>query len=120
MLHEMRLRPEEFDNIKYNNKIIEVRLNDKKRRKINVGDKIIFYKVPELNETINVKVKNIYKFSTFKDLYSGFPSTYFGYSNLNISDMLNKIYSIYSHKKEEEEGVLAIMFQIDDEKAFTK
>ena len=116
MLHEMRLKREEFDNIKYNNKIMEVRLNDKKRKKINVGDKIVFYKSQELSESILVKVQEIYSFLTFKELYNTFPSSYFGYGKLNNNQILDGIYSIYSHSQEEENGVIAIMFETENDK----
>lgn len=118
MLHEMKLKSEEFKNIKYNNKIIEVRLNDKKRRKISEGDKIIFYKLPQLSESILVKIKKIYNFSTFKELYKELSFTYFGYGNLNMSEILSRIYSIYSATDEKKNGVIAIMFQIDNEEKF--
>lgn len=114
MLYEMKLRTEEFNNIKYNNKIMEVRLNDKKRKKIKAGDNIVFYKLPELTESVLVKVEKIYKFLTFKELYDEFPSSYFGYNNLDMYGILSKIYSIYSHKQEEENGVIAIMFHIEE------
>lgn len=114
MIHNMKLKPEQFDNIKYNNKIMEVRLNDKKRREINVGDKIKFFKLPELREFVIVKVKNILAFSTFIELYNEFPSSYFGYDNLNMKETLSRIYKIYSQKQEEENGAIAILFQIDD------
>ncbi|QAT38822.1 ASCH domain-containing protein [Clostridium sp. JN-9] len=117
MLHKMRLKSEEFYNIKYNNKIMEVRLNDEKRKKIKVGDKIIFYRLPELGEFIFVTVEEIYKFMTFKQLYNMFPLHYFGYNNQNINEILNRIYSIYSPEQEEKNGVIAIKFKVEDIKA---
>ncbi|KEI89335.1 hypothetical protein N493_07460 [Clostridium botulinum B2 433] len=112
MIHKMKLLEKEFNNIKYNNKIIEVRLNDKKRRKINIGDKILFYKLPKLKESILVDIKDIYKFSTFKEVYDKFPQRYFGYKNLTKEQILNNIYSIYSIKEEMENGVVAIKFKL--------
>ena len=41
--HEMKLYDAPFELIKSGKKTIEVRCNDEKRRKLNVGDKIIFY-----------------------------------------------------------------------------
>lgn len=111
MHHKMKLKPEEFDNIKYNNKIMEVRLNDDKRKKINQGDRILFYRMPELSQSICVKVKKIFVFKTFKELYTEFPSSYFGYHNVKIDEELSRIYSIYSSRQEEENGVLAILFE---------
>lgn len=47
MLLQMGLYGEYFQAIKEGKKIIEVRLNDEKRRKIRVGDAIQFFKVPQ-------------------------------------------------------------------------
>lgn len=112
MIHKMKLKEVEFNNIKYNGKIIEVRLNDEKRKRIKVGDEIIFYKVPLLEESILVKVEKIFKFSTFKEVYMKFSDRDFGYQNLSISEMLKSIYTIYDEKTEERYGVIAIKFII--------
>lgn len=42
MIHEMKLNNEPFTLIKAGTKVIELRLNDEKRRKLAVGDKIEF------------------------------------------------------------------------------
>lgn len=113
MVHEMRLNDMEFSNIKYNNKIIEVRLNDEKRKKINVGDKIIFYKAQLLDEAVSVKVEEIFKFSAFKEVYMNFSNEDFGYKGVNINEMLKNIYSIYDEEREKKYGVIAIKFTIE-------
>ncbi|AVP53581.1 ProFAR isomerase associated superfamily [Clostridium tetani] len=112
MIYKMKLKEEEFNNIKYSNKIMEVRLYDEKRRKINIGDKIIFYKIPCLEENIIVDIENIYKFSTFKELYDAFPKSFFGYNSLSINEIISKIYSIYTIEQEEKYGVIAIKFKV--------
>lgn len=53
---EMRLHSEPFDKIKFGKKKTEIRLNDAKRKKIRVGDSIIFSKRPDLKEKIKVKI----------------------------------------------------------------
>ncbi len=52
----MRLDPDPFEKIKLGIKKTEIRLNDKKRKGIRIGDKIVFVKRPELKEKIKVKV----------------------------------------------------------------
>ena len=42
MIHKMNLNPEPFEMIRNGQKTIELRLNDEKRRMINVGDMIEF------------------------------------------------------------------------------
>lgn len=47
MEHFMRLHEEPFELIKFGKKIIEIRLNDEKRQKVNIGDTITFSKLPD-------------------------------------------------------------------------
>ena len=42
MIHNMNLNNEPFELIKSGSKTIELRLNDEKRRLLNVGDEILF------------------------------------------------------------------------------
>lgn len=69
MIHEMRLDPDIFEEIKDGNKTIEYRLYDEKRRKIKVGDKIEFKKRPDFKEVILVDVLEIYTEKTFENLF---------------------------------------------------
>ncbi|SFU78389.1 ASC-1 homology (ASCH) domain-containing protein [Clostridium sp. DSM 8431] len=115
MIHKMKLQEKEFNNIKYNNKVIEVRLNDEKRKKIKKKDEIIFYKQPLLKETISVIVKDVYRTKKFYDIYSKYKSDKFGYPNKDTEDMLKIIYSIYSREQEAEEGVVAIQFEVKNQ-----
>jgi ASC-1-like (ASCH) protein len=50
-----------FQSIIEGKKKVEVRLNDEKRRKINVGDTIEFIKVPVQDETLKVQVTELRK-----------------------------------------------------------
>lgn len=61
MIHDMKLKAIYFDKIKTGEKIYEIRLNDEKRKLINVGDVLIFNKEPELKEKIATEVKAINK-----------------------------------------------------------
>ena len=44
MLHEMKLNENPFERMKNGPKTIEFRLNDEKRKKIKIGEKITFSK----------------------------------------------------------------------------
>ena len=69
MLHKMKLNESPFERIKNGTKTIEFRLYDEKRRKINIGDKIEFFKLPDLQEIIVVEVLDIYKEESFESLF---------------------------------------------------
>ncbi|MBI3334549.1 DUF3850 domain-containing protein [Candidatus Pacearchaeota archaeon] len=68
MEHQMRLNPEHFEAIKAGKKKHEIRLNDEKREKINVGDIIVFSKRPECKENIKVRVVSRTEHAEYQNL----------------------------------------------------
>jgi len=110
MIHEMKLLKEPFNNIKNGTKTVEFRLYDEKRKKIRIGDKIIFYKLPELKEKLIVKVLDLYKEPNFEELFKNV-----FYSQEEIDRHIKKIYTIYSKEQEEKYGVLGIKIQLQEE-----
>lgn len=107
MLHKMKLLEKPFENIKNGTKTVEFRLYDEKRRKIQIGDKIEFSKLPELEEKIMVEVLDLYQTRTFKEL---FEKVYTKQEDINSH--METIYSIYS-KEEETYGTLGIKIKLD-------
>lgn len=73
MVHEMRLKNAPFEKIKTREKTIELRLLDKKRSKIRVGDTIKFSLVADNSECINTKVINLYFADSFPELFKEIP-----------------------------------------------
>lgn len=101
MIHRMKLDNKPFKNIKDGVKKIEIRLNDEKRQKIRVNDCIEFTNVKTL-EIIYVKVTNLYKFSTFEELFKNFDALTLG--DCQAKDM----YLYYSVTDEVKYGVIGI------------
>lgn len=98
----MKLFPNPFSMIKNGNKTIELRLFDKKRQQIKLGDKIIFTNTTT-GETLNTVVVKLHCFDTFDKLYKSLPLLKCGYTIENIdkakpSDM-EQYYSIEEQKK---------------------
>lgn len=105
----MNLNSTPFNMIKLGQKTIELRLNDEKRQLLNIGDEIEFTNTEEVSKKLYVKVINIYKFSSFEELYENLPLHKCGYSLKEVdaakaSDM--NIY--YSPDRQAEFGVLGI------------
>ena len=69
MIHKMKLNESPFERIKNGTKTIEFRLYDEKRKKVKIGDKIEFSKLPDLQEKILVDVLDIYRDKTFENLF---------------------------------------------------
>lgn len=107
--YEMKLLEEPFQRIKSGMKTVEVRLNDEKRQKLYLGDTINFKKLPEQEEVVSVKVVDLQRYKTFKDLIQEIPLKYLGYSNGDTEkDFLDDCYNIYTKEQEQKYGVLAI------------
>lgn len=68
--HDMRLNEEPFDMIANDIKDIEYRLNDEKRKQIQIGDTITFYKRPLEKEIIKVLVTDLKYYKTLLEMYS--------------------------------------------------
>lgn len=79
MTHMMNLEPLAFLKIANGNKTIELRLNDEKRQKINIGDRIEF-RCGEINSVIFAEIIKLHKFSDFEQLYKALPLEKCGYS----------------------------------------
>lgn len=112
MKHDMSLFEEPFNSVKNKEKIIEVRLNDEKRQKINVGDIITFYKLPEKKEKLMAKVIGKYPFQSFEELYSAFDFSLFGCQGYTMKAMVDETYDIYTREQERRYGVLGIKIKL--------
>lgn len=112
MVHEMKLKEIYYDKIKNKEKIYEIRLNDEKRKLINIGDIIIFKKEPELEENIKTKVVNLIYFDSFKEMIDVMPLDKVGFGSADkdeIEDMYHKFYTVEDENKY---GVLAIKIDV--------
>lgn len=108
LVHEMKLQPLPFEQIKSKTKTIEVRLNDEKRQKIKVGDDIDFSNTENKDKIIKTKVLGIVYNKNFSDLFDTFPATVFG--GKDKEDLMG-IYKYYSKEDEEKFGVVGIKLE---------
>lgn len=104
--HELRLTSRPFCAIAEGRMTIETRLFDEKRKQIAVGDTIVFHNRDRAHETIEVRVVNLYRHKSFKDLFSSQPQEKFGGGS--IDQLLNQVYAFYSQADEARYGVLGI------------
>lgn len=108
MNHKMGLFPENFEKIKLGQKHQEYRLYDEKRRKIMLGDTIIFYNT-ESKESVTVLVENIHIYKNFKSCYQDFWEEDFASRGETIEQVVLDTYQNWSSKdKEEKYGCVVI------------
>ena len=112
MIHEMKLKAVYFNKIKNGSKVYEIRLNDEKRKIINVGDIIIFKKEPELTETLQTVVKDLVYFKSFKEMVDTLPLEKIGFENLSKDEVESIYYGFYSIENELKYGVVAIKVEL--------
>lgn len=107
--HVMNLTPAPMQEIRTGNKTIELRLNDEKRKQISVGDTIKFINTEDSNDTLRVKVADLFLFSSFAELYDNLPLLNCGYNENNINTASpDDMEMYYSREKQNKYGVVGI------------
>jgi ASC-1-like (ASCH) protein len=101
----MKLTPENFEKLKNGEKKFEARLNDEKRKALQVGERIEFAKLPELETSVIVEITSLTVYKNFSELYADHPEVMIGAA---IEEFLEQIYSHYTKEEEEKYGVVAI------------
>ena len=79
--HKMKLDDEHFKKAKEGTKIIELRLFDKKRREIQLGDGIEFTNSLNEQAKIDAEVIGIINYNSFSELIDDFPISIFGFDS---------------------------------------
>lgn len=110
--HKMKLYDGPFELMKAGQKTIEVRCNDEKRQKIQVGDVIIFCRFSDSEERLITRVVEIQAFSTFRELYASFPMGKFGTPERTVDDMVQAVDDIYTEEEQGKYGALAITIEL--------
>lgn len=112
MIYEMNLHDEPFNAIKRNQKVIEIRLNDERRKDLKDNDLIIFTN-NITKEKLEVIILDIKKYHDFYELYSNYKKEELGYLKNEIADPKD-MYKYYSKEQILKYGVLAIKIKVND------
>ena len=101
-----------YDNVKHGTKNVEVRVNDEKRRKLHVGDKLIFLKRPEEIEKIEATVTSLDYYKNFQELVKHYDIERLYLKEYTKDMFLDLLSQFYSEEEQKEYGVVAIGFKI--------
>lgn len=113
MTYFFNLNKEPFEKVRNRVKSIELRLNDEKRRRLQIGDKIVFVNRDNENDIIPVTVTALHKFPSFKELYAALPLDKCGYTADNIKNADSRdMLEYYSKREEKKFGVVGIEFEV--------
>ena len=109
----MKIKEISIEKKKSEVKIIEIRIYDDKRKNIDIGDTIIFAKLPDLKETLSVKVTWLVRYQSFEELLNDFSRDYFWCSNnYDKKSFIEAMYKIYTKEEEGKYWVLWIKIQL--------
>ena len=108
MEHVLKLNPKYFEYMKNGTKTIEARLNDEKRRKISVGDSIIFKKETDLFEEIHTIVVNLIYQDSFEKLIDVMEISMYSDVSETKENYLNDIFHFYTKEEERKYGVVGV------------
>ena len=107
MKHCMKLNISPFRMIESGEKTIELRLYDEKRKKVKKGD-IIEFSCAGVDYTLIAKVKEIYIFKDFKELYENLPLEKCGYKGREKDADYSDMYLYYPQEKIQRYGAMGI------------
>lgn len=117
MLHKMHLREDPFKKIKNGSKTIELRLNDEKRQKVQIGDFIEFSCLDEPKQKIQTRVTALHHFSSFEEIYTALLKEKLGYTTAETPNP-DHMDEYYPREKQEQYGVLGIELYLTDFQKF--
>ena len=110
--HNMKLLSKYFDYIKEGSKKIELRLNDEKRKLINIGDEIVFKEVSKNPRYLHTKVINLHNDDSFSKLIDKFDLKLLAGENITKEELLTIIDNIYTKEEQEKYGALGIELEV--------
>ena len=109
----MKLNTAPFELIRSGKKIFELRLYYDKRRKLEIGDTIIFSNVSEPEEQIAVYVKALLRFTDFESLFEEIGLERCGNgADDSVNDAVQRMYIYYSKEDIIRYGALAIKVEM--------
>lgn len=101
-----------FEIIENESKNVEIRVNDEKRRKLNVGDTLVFLKRPNDDEELKATVKNLVYFNSFEEVVDNYEMKRIYLDNTSKEEFINLMKRFYTDEIVKEYGVVAIEFEL--------
>lgn len=107
-IHDMNIKPEYFYLVANGDKIYEVRTNDDRRKKMQIGDYIKMYKEPEKEEYLFLEIIDKIEYLSFASLYNSLPKKDVGFEGKTTTEIAQELRRFYTEEQERELGVVAI------------
>lgn len=112
MIHNMKINDSAFKRMNTGAKVREYRINDEKRRKVQIGDIIEFHRISNPEDIIEMKVYDITTYKTIKDAIKEYFDKDFSSRHKDIDSTVQSFYDKGYVTKEEEEKYGMVIFHI--------
>lgn len=112
MEYEMKLQPEYYNFMLNGTKRIEIRLFDKKRQQIKIGDTIKMLKEPNLDESFKVRVVGLLRYNSFSDMFKDFDISILADEKMTKEELISVLEQFYPKEEQEKYGVLGIRIEL--------
>lgn len=107
----IHLDPDIFEVVEKGLKNVEGRVNDEKRRKLKIGDKLIFFKRPDDIEKIEAIVEDLKYYTNFKEMIKDYTMEEIYSIDYPKDYYLELIKRFYTDEEQRKYGVVAIKFK---------
>ena len=102
-----------FDIVSNGTKDVEIRVNDEKRRKLSVGDTLVFLKRPDDIESIRATITNLVYFNSFEEVVDYYEMRRIYLDSASKEDYINLMKRFYSDEEVSKNGVVGIEFNLN-------
>ena len=107
----IHLNSDIFDVVDNGIKCVEGRVNDEKRRKLHIGDKLIFLRRPDEIDRIEAIVEDLVYYDNFEEMIKDYSMEEIYLGGYNKEYYLELIKRFYSEEEISKYGVVAIKFK---------
>lgn len=111
-MFDCHLDPDVFEVVEKGIKNVEVRVYDEKRRRMKIGDEIVFLKRPLEQEKITTKIIGLKTYSNFNELVKDYNIERLYLNTFTKEEFINLLGRFYSEEEQKEFGVVAIEFEV--------
>lgn len=110
----MKLHDGPFERIRSGKQVVESRLYDEKRRKINIGDMIVFSRRSDENDKISAKVIGLLRYQNFLEMFEDIPHLLGASESTHMNGLIwaDSMHKYYTKEQETKYGVLGIRLKL--------
>ena len=109
----VHLHPEVFNIVLNKDKDVEIRVNDEKRRKLNIGDTLVFLKRDNEQEQLKATITNLVYFNNFLEVTDYYDMKRIYLEDTTKEEYINLMKQFYNDEEVNKYGVVAIEFKLE-------